>query len=75
MIAGKYQFPPQLEAWVKRTADAIKQSGRPPIKTTGKIGPGAPPLKGRSTLVGAVLSSSFLAAVFGILAYMYWGRL
>ena len=48
LIAGKYQFPPQLEAWLKRTADAIKQSGRPPIKTTGKIGPGAPPCSVRN---------------------------
>jgi type VI secretion system protein ImpK len=70
-IAVRYQLPPQLETWLKRTADAIKQTGRPPIKTTGKLGPGAPPLKGRSTLVGAVLSSAVLLAIFAILMFQY----
>jgi type VI secretion system protein ImpK len=73
LIAAKYQFPPQLETWVKRTADAIKQTGRPPIKTTGKLGPGAPPLKGRSALVAGVLSSAVLLAILGILGYATWG--
>ncbi|MEX2139035.1 MAG: DotU family type IV/VI secretion system protein [Pirellulales bacterium] len=72
LIAGKYQLPPQLETWVKRTADAIKQTGRPPIKTTGKLGPGAPPLKGRSTLVAAVLSSAVLLAILSILMFQYF---
>jgi type VI secretion system protein ImpK len=69
-IAARFQLPPQLETWVKRTADAIKLTPRPPMKPTNKLGPGAPPLKGRSTLISAVLSSSLLAAVFGILAYI-----
>jgi type VI secretion system protein ImpK len=70
-IAARYQLPPQLETWLKRTADAIKQTGRPPMKTTGKLGPGAPPLKGRSTLVSAVLSSAVLLAILAILMFQY----
>jgi hypothetical protein len=35
------------------------------------LGPGAPPLKARSTLVGAVLSSAVLAAVLAILFFQY----
>ncbi len=72
LIAQKYQLPPQLESWVKRTADAIKQTGRPPIRTTGKLGPGAPPLKGRSALVAAVLSSAVLLAILAILMFQYF---
>ena len=72
LIAATYQFPPQIETWVKRTADAVKQTGRPPIKTSGKLGPGAPPLKGRSALVGAVLSSAVLAAILTILLFQYF---
>jgi type VI secretion system protein ImpK len=71
-IAPRFQLPPQLETWVKRTADVIKLTPRPPVTTSKKLGPGAPPLKGRSTLVSAVLSSSVLAAIFGILAYITW---
>jgi type VI secretion system protein ImpK len=71
-VAARYQLPPQLETWVKRTADAIKHSPRPPMTQQGKIGPGAPPLKGRSTFVGAVLSSAVLAAILAILLFQYY---
>lgn len=70
-IAAQLELPPELALWLKRVAEAIKQSGRPPIKTTGKVGPGAPPLKGRSRLVASVLTTAVLAAVCGIMAYAH----
>lgn len=63
-VVETYQLPPDLDAWIKRTASAIKVGGnRPPIIATGKVGPGAPPLRGQAWFVVSCLAAVLLGGV------------
>lgn len=71
VMADQLRLPPDLSAWTKQTALAIRLGqGRPPITEAPHPGDGAPPLEGKFALVGATLLSVVLAAVTAILGWV-----
>jgi type VI secretion system protein ImpK len=69
-----YQLPETLQDWLRQTFEAIRLRRLPSLPPIGRLGPGAPPLAGRSwmvtSLVLAVLTGgiAFLAVVSWLLA-------
>jgi type VI secretion system protein ImpK len=69
-----YQLPESLQDWLRQAAEAIRLRRLPSIPPIGRMGPGAPPLAGRSwmvtSLVLAVLTGgiAFLAVVSWLLS-------
>ena len=71
VMADQLRLPPDLAAWTKQTALAIRLGqGRPPITEAPHPGDGAPPLEGKFALVGATLLCVILAAVTAILGWV-----
>jgi type VI secretion system protein ImpK len=71
VMADQLRLPPDLAAWTKQTALAIRLGqGRPPITEAPRPGDGAPPLEGKFALVGATLLSVILAAFTAILGWV-----
>lgn len=71
VMADQLRLPPDLAAWTKQTALAIRLGqGRPPITEAPHPGDGAPPLEGKFALVGSTLLCVVLAAVTAILGWV-----
>ena len=71
VMADQLRLPPDLAAWTKQTALAIRLGqGRPPITESPRPGDGAPALEGKFALVGATLLSVILAAFTAVLSYV-----
>ncbi len=71
VMADQLRLPPDLAAWTKQTALAIRLGqGRPPITESPHPGDGAPPLEGKFALVGSTLLCVVLAAVTAILGWV-----
>jgi type VI secretion system protein ImpK len=59
--AEQYGLDMNLDAWIERTAIAIKlRQGRPPISGIPQVGAGAPPLEARFQLLGMSLFTLML---------------
>ena len=68
--AEQMRLPPTLEDWARQVGEMIHlRQGIPPIHDRPKLGLGAPPLNGRSSLFGmSVFGIVMLAVVLGYLA-------
>ena len=76
VMADQLHLPPDLAAWTKQTALAIRLGqGRPPITESPRPGDGAPALEGKFALVGATLLSVVLAAFTAVLGFLLFSGL
>ena len=72
--AQQLGMPPDLEAWVKRTALAIQLGqGRPPIAEAPREGRGAPPLDGKFKMGGMLLVLVVVSSMALILGWYLFG--
>ena len=71
--AEQYNLDPSLDAWIERTAIAIRlRQGRPPISGIPHVGAGAPPLEARFQFLGMSLLTLILVAAAVLLAVWFW---
>lgn len=71
--AEQYNLDPNLDAWIERTAIAIKlRQGRPPISGIPQAGSGAPPLEARFQFLGMSLFTLMLVVATVLTGVWFW---
>ncbi|MBI3864222.1 MAG: DotU family type IV/VI secretion system protein [Planctomycetia bacterium] len=71
--AEQYNLDPSLDAWIERTAIAIKlRQGRPPISGIPQVAVGAPPLEARFQFLGMALFTLMLIVATVLTGVWFW---